>query len=89
MDAKRRKAFAVAALGKESYASKSAIEKLLARIRSHGLPAASSRATQYRARKEICGIETDYGRLVQDMTLTSEKGDDLKVPIQAPLPWLQ
>ena len=89
MDAKRRKAFAIAALGKESYASQSAIARLLAHIRTHGLPEASSRPSQYRARKEICSIETDYGRLVQDITLTSEKGDDLKISIQAPLPWLQ
>ena len=89
MDAKRRKAFNLTALGKDSYASKSAIEKLLAHIRVHGVPEASSRASQYRARKEICGIEMECGRLVQDMTLTSVKGEDLKISIQAPLPFLQ
>lgn len=88
MEAKRRRAFELKALGKESYASQSAIANLLTHIRTHGIPEASSRASQYRARKEICGIMTPYGRLVQNVTLKTAKGDDINVSMQAPLPFL-
>ena len=54
MEAKRRrKALELVALGKESYASKSAIEKMINHIRTHGAPDVARRPSQYRARREI------------------------------------
>ena len=48
----------------------------------------SDLSSQYRARKEICGIVTPYGRLVQDVALEDAKGEELKVGMQMPLPFL-
>ena len=52
--------------GRKSYSSKSAIAADLARVRTHGLPVASSRASQYRARERKVGADTSspYGEIV-------------------------
>ena len=52
--------------GRKSYSSKSAIAADLQRVRTHGLPVASSRASQYRARERKVGAATSspYGEIV-------------------------
>ena len=52
--------------GRTSYSSKRAIAADLARVRTHGLPVASSRASQYRARERKVGADTSspYGEIV-------------------------
>ena len=83
----RQNVAALTALGKESYASKSAIENLLKHVRQHGVPTAFSRSTQYRARKETCATRTDYGTITQNVSLPRSKGDSIQVAMQAPLPF--
>jgi len=52
-------------LGKKSYVSMSGIAGLCNDIKREGMPEASSRSSQYRARKAICRQQTDYGRIVE------------------------
>ena len=84
----RKRALALNSLGKESYASQSAISNLVAHIRKHGAPETYSRASQYRARKEICSTVTQYGTICQQVSLPTSKGGEISVTMQAPLPFL-
>ena len=59
----------LALLGRASYASKSAIDKLLKGVARDGLPDTYDRSAQYRARKNLCSTDTNYGRLVDIATL--------------------
>ena len=71
-------------LGRSSYVSKSGIEKLAASFKKDGIPEASSRATQYRARKKLCQTDTPYGKLVQQLELscgTAKKTVALQHPL--------
>ena len=52
-------------LGKKSYVSMSGIAGLCNDIKREGMPEASSRSSQYRARKAMCRQQTDYGRIVE------------------------
>ena len=83
----RQSAAALAALGKESYASQSAIANLLKHVKRHGIPTAFSRPSQYRAKKEICATRTDFGTITQQVSLPLSKGDSKDVTMQAPLPF--
>jgi hypothetical protein len=84
------RAFHLASLGRASYASKSAIDGLLADIDKHGMPETYDRRAQYRARKEICRQrEGDYGPLVVDTQLPLKGGKTQKFSIQNPFAWLQ
>jgi hypothetical protein len=84
------RAFELVSLGRSSYASKSAISKLLAHIEKDGLPETYSRAEQYRARKEICRKrEGEYGPLVVDTQLPLEGGEPQKFSIQNVFAFLQ
>ena len=84
---RRERAFDLNSLGKASYANRSAIEKLVTHLRKQGFPEVSSRASQYRARKEICRTETAYGTLVQKVSVPLSKGGETMVSMQAPLPF--
>ena len=77
-------------LGRSSYASKSAIAKLLAHIDSAGLPDTFPRSSQYRARKEICRKrEGEYGPLVIDTQVPLDGGGSQKFSIQNVFAFLQ
>ena len=75
-------------LGKRSYISQSGIATLLDTVQKDGLPEASSRSTQYRARKHVCGTETPYGKLVHEVELVDRKGKLTNISMQNPLAML-
>ena len=57
-------------LGRASYASHSAISKLLAHISEHGPPETYDRSAQFRARKDICRKDVNgYGPLVVELLI--------------------
>ena len=80
--------YQLATMGRESYATHSAIEKLLKGIDRDGMPDEYTRRTQYRARKALCGTETRYGKLVEPLQLTLQNGKTMTCGIQNPLPML-
>ena len=84
------RALELVSLGRDSYASKSVIGKLLAHIDKNGLPETYDRSAQYRARKEICRNRTsEYGPLVVDTQLPLEGGENQKFSMQNIYAWLQ
>lgn len=87
MAKRKQDAIALNSINKKSYASASAIANMVEYIRRHGMPQASSRPTQYRARKEICNKMTPYGTIVQKVSVPLAKGGDAMVSMQAPLPY--
>ena len=66
-----------------SYVSQSALARILRVAEEDGIPAASSRATQYRARKATCETQTPYGKLIETVTI-----DGADIPVCNPLPVL-
>ena len=52
-----------------SYVSQTALANTLADVRERGMPSASSRQSQQRARKTVCEKETPYGPCVVDIDL--------------------
>lgn len=59
----------IASLGKASFITQSGMAKLIETLKSIGVPESSSRATQYRARKDICNTITPYGPLVRPVAV--------------------
>ena len=72
-------------LGRSSYASHSAISKLLAHISEHGLPETHDRQAQYRARKEICKLDNGYGPMVVKREMNLANGGTETGAFQNPL----
>ena len=73
-------------LGRASYASHSAISKLLAHISEHGLPETYDRSAQFRARKDICRKDVSgYGPLVVERQMAAQKGGYVTGTFQNPL----
>ncbi len=68
-----------------SYASHRAIERLLRQVREEGIPDASSRASQWRARAAIAGQVGPFGPLVQDLVLPHS---DITYAVQHPMAML-
>ena len=85
---KRADVPALVALGRSSYVSKRGISQLANTFRSEGVPEATSRSTQYRARKTVCNVQTPYGTLVQTMPLTCPDGNTIDAAVQNPLAML-
>ena len=84
------RAFELVSLCRSSYASHSAITKLLAHVDQHGLPETYSRSSQYLARKEVCRKrEGDYGPIVVDTQLALANGELQTFSMQNPFAWLQ
>ena len=84
------RAFELVSLGRESYASKSAIAKLLAHVDEHGLPETYDRQAQYRARKEVCRKpKGDYGPMVVDVQVMLETGKPQRFSVLNVFAWLQ
>ena len=75
----------LAALGKASHVTMAGMDKLLKAVRDGGVPAASSRSSQYRARKHIASTMTPFGTLIQEVSLKRKDGSTVKVAIQHPL----
>ena len=83
------RAFELVSLGRASYASKSAIDKLLAHVDKNGLPETYDRGAQYRARKDICKKRSgEYGPLIVDTQLPLEGGDPQTFSVQNPFAFL-
>jgi hypothetical protein len=78
----------LASFGRESYCSQSAMAKLLKTVEEEGLPDAFSRASQYRARKALCGARTPYGPLVTAKDAVLNNGASMQVGVQCPLAFL-
>lgn len=73
-------------LGRCSYASHSAISKLLAHISEHGLPETYDRSAQFRARKDICRQDVHgYGPLIVDQQMPLQSGGTATGSFQNPL----
>ena len=64
MSAKKQKGANLLELGRQHYASKSAMAHLLDAVKMDGPPPASSRNTQYRRRKAFCNNKNTHGSLV-------------------------
>lgn len=86
---KADRAFELISLGRSSYASHSAISKLLSDIDAVGLPETYNRMAQWRARKEVCATTTEYGSLVTSVQVPLSKGGHADMAFQNPLAWLQ
>ena len=86
---KADRAFELISLGRSSYASHSAISRLLSDIDAGGLPETYSRMAQYRARKEVCATVTEYGSLVTSVPVPLSRGGHADMAFQNPLAWLQ
>ena len=71
-------------LGKKSFVSRRGLDALLRTVKREGLPSAFSRATQYRARKDVCSTMTPYGKLVQEVELDVGNGREITVGFQHP-----
>ena len=65
-----------------------ALETVLKRVRSEGLPSAISRSSLRRQRKKFVLQETPFGKIVQHVTIRMALGTKIRVPIQHPLAWL-
>ena len=76
-------------LGRSSYASHSAISKLLAHIGEHGLPETYDRSAQFRARKEVCNTDNGYGPLVLKREMALASGGTTTGAFQNPLAMFQ
>ena len=84
------RAFELVSLGRESYASKSAIAALLGHVDKHGLPETYDRSAQYRARKEVCRKPTgEYGPMVVDVLASLETGEQKRFSVLNVFAWLQ
>ena len=75
----------LARLGKSSYVSQTGIEALVKDLKRHGVPESSSRRSQYRARKAVCGISNDYGPLIKELKADTLGGKTVDIAIQSPL----
>jgi len=75
-------------LGRASFVSKSGIAKLLATIKSDGLPVTFDRSAQFRARKHVCHKGTPYGDLVSTMMVERVDGGEAVLAYQNPLAFL-
>ena len=73
-------------LGRASYASHSAISKLLAHVSEHGVPETYDRSAQFRARKAVRREDVSgYGPLVVDRTMPLSSGGTTTGAFQNPL----
>lgn len=61
-------------LGKAAFTSQSALANLLKDVEANGVPLAFSRATQHRARSDLCDTRAQYGPLVTSRALQSMHG---------------
>ena len=83
---RRRDTLELISLGRASYASHSAISKLLAHVHEHGLPETYDRSAQFRARKELCRTNVDgYGPLVVNREMALSAGGTATGSFQNPL----
>ena len=81
-------AFEIVSLGRSSYASKSAIQKLLAHIDANGLPATDDTSAQWRARKEITRAPGPYGQLCIEHQVPLAAGGFQAMSFQNPFAFL-
>lgn len=84
---KADRAFELVSLGRASYASHSAIERLLKEVRANGMPDTFDRGAQYRARLSVCKTSTPYGTLTCTAQAPLAKGGHQQVTFQNPLAW--
>ena len=75
------------ALARGAYVSQSALEEKTQQMRDHGVPAASSRRTQGRARANCANAETPYGPCVLDVDLP-DMGQNVAVQNPFAMLWL-
>ena len=85
----RHDAEQLVALHRGPYVSERALAAVLKNIRDNGLPNATSRAPQYRAREAIIADETTpYGHLLQQVDMPLPNGKVFKSWVGAPAPML-
>ena len=86
MGKRRRAGAALLDLGRESHASMTAIQKLLQAVRNDGIPDHFTTGTQYRERKKFANQMTPHGKLIEVDTITTSKGENVRIGIQNPMP---
>ncbi len=84
---KADKAFEIVSLGRASYASHSAIDRLLKEVKQNGIPDTFDRSAQHRARLEVCNTLTPYGTLTTKVEGPLRKGGHQPITFQNPLAW--
>jgi len=77
----------LSSLGRPKFITQSGVTNLLKTIREDGLPEASSRPAQYRARKALCQTVTPFGKLVTYSPAEFRAGTD-EITFQNPLAFL-
>ena len=75
--------------GRYSHVTNAALAKVLRDVRELGIPDAVSEGTRRRQRAEICAQRTSFGPLVSEMSVRTESGGDIHVPVQHPLAFLE
>jgi len=86
-DASRARGSVTRLMAGPSHVTMRGLESVLAEVRESGMPAASSRRTQARARASSANIHTPFGNTLQTCRLQLRERT-LDLPVQAPLPML-
>ena len=84
MPKRKLDAHRLSALGRQTFASRSAIANLLASVRKDGLPETFDRRSQFRARKEVARTATPYGPIVKDVAVPLANGQEMQLSLQCP-----
>lgn len=79
----------LASVGRRSYVSTSALATVRREFAElETVPNATSRSTIVRSKKEAATIETEYGPVLADLSVTRLGGGEVAVPVVAPIPQL-
>ena len=78
-------------LGKEAHVTQRGIASLIQSLRDKGIPDHVSRATQYRARKDLAQTQTPYGQLMTEVevSFTDPSKRALTIGFQNPMAYVQ
>ena len=78
-------------LGKEAHVTQRGIASLAQSLRDKGIPDHVSRATQYRARKDLAQTQTPYGQLMTEVevSFTDPSKRALTIGFQNPMAYVQ
>ena len=71
--------------GRISFVTQSGLADLITEVNRDGTPPHSSRATQYRARKNVCSTETEYGTIVNTVPVLTKDGTSMGIGVHNPL----
>ena len=75
--------------GRDSYASASAVSSILKKAKEDGIPDGLSTFAERYQRRAKAYQSTNFGPLVQDVTLEADDGSEIKLPVQHPLAMIE